>query len=181
MGCSLGMGLFQHTGGLNGQPKLRTMVLVTLQWDPRLYSPKLPMGFPSWQVPGGLRKAQGAQVKCFLAYMHVCVCVCVRACVCVRLVAQSCPTLCDPMGGSLPGSSVHGDSPGKSTGMGCHALPQGILPTRGLNPVSHIAGRFFTIWATREAHPHIHVYIMLVHRVKLKWKINFVINYVKVI
>ena len=36
---------------------------------------------------------------------NVCVCVCV--CVCVW-VAQSCPTLCNPMDYSLPGSSVHG-------------------------------------------------------------------------
>ena len=28
--------------------------------------------------------------------------------VCEREVAQSCPTLCDPMDGSLPGSSIHG-------------------------------------------------------------------------
>ena len=35
---------------------------------------------------------------------------------------------------SPPGSSVHGDSPGKNTEMGCHALLQGILPTQGLNP-----------------------------------------------
>uniref|UniRef100_A0AC11E3T0 Uncharacterized protein n=1 Tax=Ovis aries TaxID=9940 RepID=A0AC11E3T0_SHEEP len=35
---------------------------------------------------------------------------------------------------SLPGSSVHGDSPGKNTGEGCHALLQGIFPTQGLNP-----------------------------------------------
>ena len=33
-----------------------------------------------------------------------------------------CLTLCDPMDCSLPGSSVHGDSPGKNTGVGCHAL-----------------------------------------------------------
>ena len=34
-----------------------------------------------------------------------------------------------------PGSSVHGDSPGKSTGVGCHALLlQGIFPTQGSNP-----------------------------------------------
>ena len=50
------------------------------------------------------------------------------------LVAQSCPTLCDPMDGSLPVSSVHGDSPGKNTGVGCHALLQGIFPTQGSNP-----------------------------------------------
>ena len=32
-------------------------------------------------------------------------------------VAQSCLTLCDPMDCSLPGSSVHGIFPGKSTGV----------------------------------------------------------------
>ena len=53
-----------------------------------------------------------------------------RAC----LVAQSCLTLCDPMDCSPPGFSVHGDSPGKSTGVGCHALLQGIFPTQGSNP-----------------------------------------------
>ena len=47
------------------------------------------------------------------------------------LVAQSCPTLCDPMGCSPPGSSVHRDSPGKNTAVGCHALLQGIFPTQG--------------------------------------------------
>ena len=35
--------------------------------------------------------------------------------------------------GSLPGSSVHGDSPGKNAGVGCHVLLQEILPTWGLN------------------------------------------------
>ena len=49
-------------------------------------------------------------------------------------VAQLCPTLCDPMDCSPPGSSVHGDSPGKNIGVGCLALLQGIFPTQGLNP-----------------------------------------------
>ena len=48
------------------------------------------------------------------------------------LAAQSCPTL--RQHGGPPVSSVHGDSSGKSTGVGCHALFQGILPTQGLNP-----------------------------------------------
>ena len=39
-------------------------------------------------------------------------------------VAQSCPTLSDPMDCSLPGSSIHGIFPGKSTGVGCHCLLQ---------------------------------------------------------
>ena len=42
--------------------------------------------------------------------------------------------LCDPMGCSPPGSSVHGDSQGKNTRVGCHALLQGIFPTQGWNP-----------------------------------------------
>ena len=48
------------------------------------------------------------------------------------LVIQSCPTLCDAMDCSLPGSSVHLDSPGRNTG--CHALLQVIFPTQGSNP-----------------------------------------------
>ena len=35
---------------------------------------------------------------------------------------------------SPSGSSVHRDSPGKNTGVGCHALLQGIFPTQGSNP-----------------------------------------------
>ena len=52
------------------------------------------------------------------------------------LVAQSCLTPCDPMDCSLPGSSVHGDSPGKNTGVGKNTgdLLQGIFPTQGSNP-----------------------------------------------
>ena len=49
------------------------------------------------------------------------------------LSPQSCPTFCDPMDCSLPGSSVHGHSPGKNTGGGCHALLQGIFLIQGLN------------------------------------------------
>ena len=40
----------------------------------------------------------------------------------------------DPMDCSPPGSSVHADSPGKSPGVGCHALLQGIFPAQGSNP-----------------------------------------------
>ena len=46
---------------------------------------------------------------------------------------QLCPTLFASVNSSPPGSSVHADSPGKNTGVGCHALLQGIFPTQGLN------------------------------------------------
>ena len=50
------------------------------------------------------------------------------------LVALSCLTLRNPMDCSPPSSSVHGDSSGKNTGVGCQALLQGIFPTEGSNP-----------------------------------------------
>ena len=63
----------------------------------------------------------------------------------------SCVRLCNIMDFSPPGSSVYGDSPGENTGVGCHALLQGISPTRDgtealMSPAS--AGRFITTSAT---------------------------------
>ena len=55
-------------------------------------------------------------------------------CAVLCLVTQSCLTLCNPMDCSPPGYSVHGDSPGKNTGVGCHFFLQGIFLTQGLNP-----------------------------------------------
>ena len=105
---------------------------------------------------------------------------------------------------SLPGPSVHGNSPGKNPGVGCHALLHGIFPTQGSNPglphfrwilydlshhgspwipewiaypfsressqprnptgVSCTAGRFFTSWATREAHSGMLLLLLLLSR-----------------
>ena len=53
-------------------------------------------------------------------------------CVHAKLL-QSCPILCNPMDYSPPGSSVHQNSPGKNTGVGFHALLQGIFPTQRPN------------------------------------------------
>ena len=50
------------------------------------------------------------------------------------LVAQLCLSLFIPMECRLPGSSCPWDSPGKTTGVGSHALLQGIFPTQGSNP-----------------------------------------------
>ena len=63
------------------------------------------------------------------------------------LAAQSCLTLCDPIDCSPPGSSVHGDSPGKNTGVACHALLQEISQPRDPTQVSCIAGGFVTLWS----------------------------------
>ena len=57
-----------------------------------------------------------------------------HATVSLSLVTQSCPTLCDPVDCSPPGSSVSGIPPGKNSGMGCHAVLQGIFLAQGWNP-----------------------------------------------
>ena len=54
---------------------------------------------------------------------------------CAYSVAQLCPTLCDPMDWSPPGSSCPRDFPGKNTEVGCHFLLQGIFPIYGSNPL----------------------------------------------
>ena len=74
-------------------------------------------------------------------------------CVCAKSL-QLCPTLCEPVDCSLLGSSVHGDSPGKNTGVHCHALLWGIFPTQGLNPSlmsPALAGGCLTTSTTWEA------------------------------
>ena len=53
---------------------------------------------------------------------------------CVSLVIQSCLTLCDCVDCTPPDCSVHRDSPGKNTGVDCHALLQGIFPTQESKP-----------------------------------------------
>ena len=54
-------------------------------------------------------------------------------CVCIK-VLQSYSTLYNPVDCSPPGSSVHGASPGKNTGVGCHFILQRIFLTQGWNP-----------------------------------------------
>ena len=67
-------------------------------------------------------------------------------------VAQPCPTLCDPM--NLPVSSVHGILQARMLEWFAIPFSRGSSQPRGQTQVSHIAGRFFTSWATRES-PHI--------------------------
>ena len=61
-------------------------------------------------------------------------------------IAQSCPTLCDPMD-----DTVHGILRGKILEWVVLPFPRGCSQPRDQIQVSHIAGRFFTSWATRAA------------------------------
>ena len=79
--------------------------------------------------------------------IYVCVCVCV--CVCV-LVTQSCPTLCDFMD-IVCKILLSMEFSRQEYGSGLPCLSLGDLPNSDWTQVSCIAGRFFTIWATREA------------------------------
>ena len=62
------------------------------------------------------------------------------------LVAQSCPTLYDP-----PGSSVHGILQARMLEWVAIPFSRESSRRRDQTQLSDVAGRFFTIWATREA------------------------------
>ena len=62
-------------------------------------------------------------------------------------VAQSCPTLCDPMDCSLPGSSVHGIFQARVPEWVAISFSRGSSQPRDWTQVSHIVGRRFTVWA----------------------------------
>ena len=78
-----------------------------------------------------------------------------RVCACVYMLSYfGHVQLCDPMDCRPQGSSAHGDSPDKNTGVSCHALLQGIFSTQETNPYlmsPALAGGLFTICATWEA------------------------------
>ena len=64
-------------------------------------------------------------------------------------VAQSCPTLCDPMDCSLPGSSLHGILQARVQEWVAISFSRGSSWPRDRTWVSCIPGRRFNLWATR--------------------------------
>ena len=66
-------------------------------------------------------------------------------------IAQSCPTLCNPMDYSLPGSSLHGILQARVLEWVAISFPRGSSWPRDQTWVSGIPGRRFNLWATREA------------------------------
>ena len=64
-------------------------------------------------------------------------------------VAQLCPTLCDPMDCTLPGSSVHGIFQAIVLEWIAISFPKGSSQPRDQTCVSRIINRRFTVWATR--------------------------------
>ena len=64
-------------------------------------------------------------------------------------MAQSCLTLCDPMGHRLPGSSIHGIFQARVLEWVAISFSRGSSWPRDRTQVSRIVGRRFTVWATR--------------------------------
>ena len=85
---------------------------------------------------------EGGDICILMANSHHCTAV-------LCLVTQSCPTLCDPMDYSLPGSSVQDILQARILERADISISRGSSQPRDQIQVSHIAGRFFTIWATR--------------------------------
>ena len=86
----------------------------------------------------------------------------------VSEVTQLCPTLCDPMDCSLPGSSVHGISQARVLEWVAISFSRGPSRPRDRTQVSRIVGRRFTLWATREVTALITVVVVqLLSRVQL--------------
>ena len=72
------------------------------------------------------------------------------------LVAQRCPTLCDPMDCKPTRFPVHGILQARILEWVAILSSRGSSEPRDQTQLSHIAGSFFTIWATREAHIYIY-------------------------
>ena len=68
----------------------------------------------------------------------------------VKVKVKSCPTLCDPMDCSLPGSSVHGIFQAIVLEWIAISFSRGSSWPRDQTWVSRIVDRHFTVWATRE-------------------------------
>ena len=73
-------------------------------------------------------------------------------------VAQSCPTLCDPIDCSLSGSSVHGIFQARVLEWITISFSRGSSQPRARTQVSRIVDRCFTVWATREVLSHVQLF-----------------------
>ena len=67
-------------------------------------------------------------------------------------VAQSCPTLCNSVDYSLPGSSIHGILQARILEWVATAFSRGLSRSKDWTRVSSITGRFLTIWDTKKAY-----------------------------
>ena len=82
-------------------------------------------------------------------------------------VTQSCPNFCDPMDCSLPGSFIHEIFQARVLEWVAISFSRGSSWPRDRTQVSHIAGRCFTFWASREGNVNRHV-------LKANWQLQVI-------
>ena len=112
-----------------------------------LKNPRIPWISPTWSRCMILLMFCWIQfASIFQRILHLC------SAVIKMLVTQWCPTLCDPMDYSLPGSSVHGILQARILEWVAISFSRGSSWSRAWTPISCIAHRLFTIWATRKPH-----------------------------
>ena len=99
----------------------------------------LQSGVMSWKISKFNRHLEG---ELWRPWASTCMNVCE--------VAQSCPTLCDPIDCSLPHSFVHGIFQARVLERVAISFSMGSSQPRDRTWVSRIVGRRFTIWATRQ-------------------------------
>ena len=80
--------------------------------------------------------------------------------ICVCLVAELCPTFCNPMDCSLPGCSVHSILQARILERVAIPVSWGYSWPGNWSQVSRIAGRFLTVWATRPHMPQLRVCLL---------------------
>ena len=95
---------------------------------------------------------------------------------CVCACVLSCPALCDPWTAARQSSTVHGNSPDKNPGVGCHFLLQGVFLTQGLDP--HLLCRLHCRqilyhWATREAQLGVTVLVLQMRKSRQRETLNY--------
>ena len=77
------------------------------------------------------------------------------------LVTQSCPTLCNPINWSPPGSSIHGILQARVLEWVAISFSRESSKPRDQTRVSQIPGRCFNLWATREAPFNQYIYCLI--------------------
>ena len=143
---------------------MKEMKLWSLGWEDPLEKPMathsniLAWKIPWTEKPGGLQSIGLQIVRHDLAtkqqQSYIRVCVCLHAC----SVVKSRLTLCYSMDYCPPGSSVPGISQARILEWVAIPLCRGSSWPRDRDPISCITGRFFTTWATREAHVCVYTY-----------------------
>ena len=124
--------------------------IATLPWSPSLT--RMVPFLQHWYITDNHAKSRAdLRVHSWWILVHSTVLNKCAHCDVLCLVTQSCLSLCNSMDCSPPGSSVHGLLQARTLEWVAMPSSRGSSQASDQTQVSRIAGRFFTVWATREA------------------------------